>query len=402
MKIKRSFASILLAFVATAAACYGAGSGETDVDAPPWEGGTDDCLGHGCNPFAPAGQQGCQTGEKCTWIRVQETPERIGKLACAPDGTVGLGGACTFNVQDGGGGGHCEPLRDMTGYDNCAAGLYCIADVCREVCGFDGSSNAACPSDQSCTRYEDTFSNGPDDDPIAGICNPRCDPLTQTKTGTNPPETCGEGQGCYLLTSQTDTIAVCAIAGTATHNADLSGPYFANSCVPGAQPRRKDQASTTVQCGGLCRVVDVRMGVNEASEGGEVTGSTTDKDNCQATWGAAPPSDGTAGESCRYWWSREPFEALSPYSNTVGWCFKHAAFRYDTNLDLMPDTLFPRCTEVTQSDTLLPTNGQPDDLYFWCRASPPPMLAGAVYSIKKWQARIERRLDRVMDWSRVP
>lgn len=386
---KLAFATLLIAGLLVAC-----GGGDDDVNLQPDAsgdgGGGIDSGTAACNILGAPGQQGCLTGQKCTWIQVQDTPEPLGKLGCVPDGTVALAGACTVGA-----------VGETTGYDNCVAGLYCINSVCQDICGFDGSANAACQTGYNCTRYADTFANG-EDDPVAGICNPGCDPLTQIRSGSNPPAACGTNMGCYMLTSQTETIAVCASAGMVMHNTTITGPAYANSCVPGAQPRRADGTTQTVQCGGLCKMPagGVYTGMNTGSEGGEVTASTTDKDNCQASWGAAPAADGTAGEGCRYWWAREPFDALSPYSNTVGWCFKHAVFQYDTNADMTPDTAFPRCTATTAGDVLQPLNMTPDNLYFWCVESPPPMLSGAMNNIKAFHARMEPKADRLIDWSR--
>jgi hypothetical protein len=105
----------------------------------------------------------------------------------------------------------------------------------------------------------------------------------------------------------------------------------------------------------------VYQGVNVASEGGVSPYTCASK-------GAALPGDALAGESCRYWWSRESFDGLTAYSNTVGWCFKHAAFQYDTDGDNLNDAPFPRCTVVTTGD-VLPPIGNPmhnDAQYFWC------------------------------------
>lgn len=337
-----------------------------------------------CNPLGAAGQQGCAANEKCTWIRIQETPERLGRVGCVPEGDVALNGACMFG-----------PPGDTTGFDNCQAGLICNG-TCADICGFDGSAGASCAAGFNCTRYDGLFANG-EDEPVAGACNPGCDPVTQTQTVGGGP--CPGGDGCYLLTSATETIAVCANAGDVAHNADIVGGAFANSCVPGAQPRRKEPTSMTVQCGGLCNPVDVTTTTNMTSEGGaEIAGNNTAKDNCQTSWGANPPQDGTAGESCRFWWAREQFEGLSPYSNTVGWCFKHAVFQYDTDGDSMDDAPFPRCTALTTGD-VVPPIGNPmhnDAQYFWCVALPATATLGdAITSVKKWSAMREPKLDRL-------
>jgi hypothetical protein len=89
-------------------------------DAPPGIDG-DGFLGH--RPAHPAGQQGCLTGQKVAWIRIQEVPEPLGKIGCVPDGTMLDGQACAFG-----------PTGETTGHDNCAGGLICSESVCRDIC----------------------------------------------------------------------------------------------------------------------------------------------------------------------------------------------------------------------------------------------------------------------------
>lgn len=311
-----------------------------------------------CDPLAAPGAQGCAGGEKCTWVVVQDLPTPLGTTDCVPDGVQDLGNACTTG-----------PAGETTGFDDCKAGLICVAGTCADVCGFDGTPEAACESGYNCTRYAGLFANG-EEDPVAGACSPGCNPVTQQMTGGGA---CPGGQGCYLLTGQTETIAVCAGAGTLGHGELIVGTAFANSCLPGHQPRRRDGVTQDLECGALCQVIDVYSGVNEADEGGVAPYT------CAAA-GALPPADPTGGESCRYWWAREAFEGLSPYSNTVGWCFKHAGFLYDTNGDMTPDAPFPRCTALTTNDIVPPVGNPPhnDAEYFWCTALPgaPALAAG--------------------------
>jgi hypothetical protein len=305
-----------------------------------------------CDPLAAAGQQGCVAGEKCTWVVLQDTPQPLGATACAPDGVKDLGDSCTVG-QAG----------ETTGFDDCKAGLICIGGQCQDVCGFDGSPEAACTAGYNCTRYSDLFANG-SDDPIAGACAEGCNPLTQFRTSGSP---CPAGQGCYLLTSSTETIAVCAGAGTIGHGELITGTPYANSCLPGLQPRRRDGNTQDIECGALCQVTDVSMGVNEADEGGVAPYTCAAK-------GAAAPDDPVNGESCRYWWLVEPFSAtaLSPYSNTVGWCLRHAAFQYDTDGDSVPDAPIPRCVALTTGNLLPPFDHPNDALYWGCMALPEP------------------------------
>ena len=308
---------------------------------------------------------------------MQETPTEIGKLGCVPDGTVANGGACTQG-----------PVGETTGFDNCAAGNICISGVCQDICGFDNSANAACADGYSCTRYSGLFSNG-DEDPVAGACKASCNPLTQMVTGGGA---CPNGEGCYTLTSATTTVAVCAGAGNITHGQPITGTPFANSCAPGHQPRRPGPGLNTWECGALCGPADVTSTTNMTSEGG-VTPYT-----CESK-GASPPDSATAGESCRYFWAREPFDELSPFSNTLGFCWKHAIYMYDSNNDMMPDAPFPRCITLTTGDVVPPIGNPPhnDAMYFWCVAQP-TALQGAVHNVKKWFADEVGYTDRLGNW----
>ena len=303
-----------------------------------------------CDPILAAGAQGCPVGQRCTWVSSQETPTAQGELKCVTDGTFVAGATCTPSV-----GG--EP-------DRCTTGLICVAGTCQDICGFDGRAESACAVGHACTRYEGVFASG-GGDPLAGACTPTCDPLTQRRPGD---ELCPPGQGCYLVTGVAETVAVCAPVGAAGHGVDLVATPYANSCVPGAQPRRKNSASDTIECGGLCKPIDVTSTMARASEGGFAP------DSCMVRWGAAPPDHGGLGESCRYWSAREPFAALSPFSNTVGWCFKHVGFVYDPDGDGTADSQFPRCAALTEGDVVPPMGNPPhnDARYFWCLAQTTP------------------------------
>ena len=306
-----------------------------------------------CDPLAAPGAQGCSPGEKCTWINVTEMPMPLGEVGCVPDGTAPLEGACTQG-----------PVGETTGYDDCVAGLYCINSVCRDLCGFDGSPNAACAAGHSCTRYSGVFANG-DDDPTAGACIESCNPLTQL-TGSGDP--CPANEGCYLLSNTVDTVAVCAYAGSLGHGATITGPAFPNSCLPRHMPRLRTQGMNTVECGALCQPAEVYMGHNESSEEGVAPYT------CTAA-GAAPPTDPMDGEACFFWWVREPTDQVTAFSNTVGWCFRFAAFQYDSNNDMTYDAPYPRCSTLTTGDALPPLNGTSDALYFGCVELAPSLPA---------------------------
>jgi hypothetical protein len=332
-----------------------------------------------CTPWAPAGQQGCAANEKCTWVRVQTTPSVIGKLACVPDGPALAGEACSRGA-DG----------ETTGYDNCVAGNICVGisattmmGTCQDVCGFDGTATASCGSaDFACTRYRNLFANGMDT-AYAGACNPTCDPVEQTLNSNGQP--CAAGQGCYTLTSMTDTVAVCVGAGTLAHGAPIPGQASANSCLPFHSPRRTAPGAATSECGAYCvpNAAGVTEGVNEGDEGG-VAAHT-----CESL-GASPPESAGSGESCRFFWAREGFTTLSPFSNTLGFCWAHTKNWYDSNADMTGDMPTPRCVNlVAGADTLPPIstapNIVPDALYFWCTPYP-TMLQKAISHSKQYLA----------------
>ena len=349
----------------------GGTGGGADAGTP--DAGTQD-AGVACNPLAAPGLNGCSASQKCAWIVVQETPMALGQLGCVPDGTVARVGTCAQG-----------PTRPTTGYDDCAATNTCIGGRCEAICEVSGGTQCAGYGD--CTRYSGLFANEPDA-PTLGACSEGCDPLSQTRFDGG---SCGVNKGCYLLTGADTTAAICAGAGTVGHNQDITGNTFANSCVPGAMPRRKDSSSLTMQCGGLCRPADVTSTMNTSQEAG-VGG-----DNCVTRWGAAPPADATAGESCRYYWGREPFTTLSPFSNTVGWGFKHAVIQYDSDGDTTPDALVPRCAALTTGDVVPPLDGVFDALSFWCVASP-SMRGRAGGAVKPAWASEQPRLDCFGGW----
>src|SRR5262249_47297542 len=115
------------------------------ADAPTGDGPVDampDAPGTTCNPLAAAGQQGCPTGQKCTWLQVADTPNPLGRVDCVPDGNLSIGQACTQGAAG-----------ETTGYDDCVAGAICINAVCSDICGFDGSAAAACGVGEACVRY---------------------------------------------------------------------------------------------------------------------------------------------------------------------------------------------------------------------------------------------------------
>lgn len=237
------------------------------------------------------------------------------------------------------------------------------------------------------------------------MCRPSCDPLTQRRPDGSA---CAAGEGCYLLAGDLTSIAVCAAAGTIGHDEPIAGLAFANSCLPGLEPRRADQTGTAMECGALCDVEDVFVTDPADADSGprpaprpaaEVTNADAEGGRAPITCaskGAAPPDDPAAGESCRYWWARETFDELSPYSNTIGWCFEHTSYRYDSDGDQAVDAPFPRCAALSSADKVPPLASPPHDdaRYFWCKALP-AMLKTSVRRVRTFAGDAPLALDRV-------
>ncbi|MBA3541165.1 MAG: hypothetical protein H0T79_16255, partial [Deltaproteobacteria bacterium] len=97
---------------------------------------------------------------------------------------------------------------------------------------------------------------------------------------------------------------------------------------------------------------------------------------CESAGGptVAPGVAGT-GESCSFYWTRESTTNLTSFSNTVGWCFNHASWKYDPDgMDPITNTAaYPRCPTLTTGDVVPPVDPvtpQSDALYFGCTALP--------------------------------
>ena len=86
-------------------------------------------------PCAVLTGENCDPGEKCTWIHESQD---VWTVDCFTDGTEELGMPCQWGA-DG----------VWTGADNCASGLLCVDNTCRQVCALavDGcAAPASCVS----------------------------------------------------------------------------------------------------------------------------------------------------------------------------------------------------------------------------------------------------------------
>jgi hypothetical protein len=148
-------------------------------------------------------------------------------------------------------------------------------------------------------------------------------------------------------------------------------------------PRVAVQGTSVFECGALCKPADVYSDRNEAYEGGDTT--TTNWMNqpatCESAGGVSTrPEVPSTGESCRFWWVRQGGPAQDAFSNSLGFCFNHASYRYDSD-GQAPWTLttaMPRCPALTTADVFPPVDAQSrhnDAQFFGCmsmaEATPP-------------------------------
>jgi len=149
-----------------------AGGGTDDAGTPADAGGsTDAAVDAGPDPddCDPVADTGCAAGEKCSW-KVESTAPMVGRTTCVPEGTVAVGGECTWAAADAG------------GYDDCVGGSWCVGGECRPACD---ATDDTCASGSVCSEYVGSFA----DRENLGACEETCNLITQD---------CVDGEACYL------------------------------------------------------------------------------------------------------------------------------------------------------------------------------------------------------------
>jgi len=304
----------------------GTGTGGTSGTGGTGTGGTGTGgSGVSCDPIA---QTGCTSGQRCTWIF---TTSSTGHNACLADGTVSVGGACSFGA-----------VGEATGFDNCKKGTSCVGGVCKTICSPTPDS---CPTNYACDLYA-----GAPFDPSGtlmnvGFCDQTCDPVTQMRAdgaaACGSPTPGSPTLGCYGPTANGKFICAKVISLTKTQGMSAGSPPFINSCAPGFVPEAQDSSQNPAFiCTAFCRPTNTVSGSPSGAAGLPASGYT-----CPDR-GAASPNE------CRYYWAffedyTNPTFTLSPYSNTVGVCFNYMTHQYDSNGDQLPDTTDPSCTTLT-------------------------------------------------------
>jgi hypothetical protein len=368
---KLAFGALLVGLLA---ACGGGGDGNKKVVVP--DGSTVDTLDV-CNPLT---QAGCAAGEKCTWMLDALMPQYVGHIGCAPDGAAAVGDSCTYGAPG------------AAGYDNCKKGSVCGnyrggTGVCKAICDQQGGQ-PACDAQHVCVTYSGLFSTGDTTPPAGGVCDLACDPLTDNDfdgaaaASTKTTMTCGTaaGVGCYgypsfgtpPATGWSCTNDINAMESqptglrhrvqcTETNNCADPGPtIYVNSCNQGYLPLLRESTTvSTAICTALCRPQTCYMGNCGTANINRIgVSNATEKNGCKSvdrvgsfqtnstdTIGTTVYE--TGGEHCRYIWSFEIDDQMnflrSPTSDTVGFCFDHDKYEYDSNADNMADSKYPNC-----------------------------------------------------------
>jgi hypothetical protein len=311
----------------------------------------DSSIGSGssatCDPIAQTGCSG--STPRCTWI--QDTAS-VGHVGCEAAGTVALGGACSAGSA-------------LPAFDDCDAGLICIGGKCETICD-NNAGGSACGSGYACGIYSGLFEvNGAF---VAGACDKTCDPLTDNsfgngsdgiplKTGT----TCGSNQGCYgFPSSDANNLTHFTCSGEVNPNlvnrdpctmADNCAPdsssVYLNGCAQGYIPLLNDMSigTTTAVCIAYCAPQNCYQG-NCGSDNNAQVGSAGHacllSDIRNNTMGEPLPSGSAASSnSCIYSWVFEEngsgVIADSQYDDTLGFCYDHTKYRYDSNNNGMID-----------------------------------------------------------------
>lgn len=319
-------------FAGLLAACGGGGEKPVRL--------TDSSIPDGTSVCSPLTQAGCAAGEKCAWIEDQANPP-IGHIGCAADGTVAAGGACTVGAPG------------ATGYSNCVKGTECVAGTCKSICDHQGGA-PKCGAEYSCSRYDGLFESG--EVTVAGVCDPKCDPLTQELlVGTNK-AACGSTNpamptaGCFTFDGIDYT---CAPVGMSTlaltdrqpARGPASGGAYVNGCAPGFLPFfREMTGSTTTVCAGMCAPLKTDNTLRANVIGSDAvpaklpTKAAPVAGDAQCIPGEkgfyAPGANFATAQNCLFMW---PFNVengmlpATPYNDNLGICFaaKNAIYTYD-------------------------------------------------------------------------
>lgn len=159
--------------------------------------------------------EGCEAGEKCTFVYV-DPEQAFGRSACVPDdGMLEIGDDCELSA--------------LGVADGCRAGSMCLRGKCTEICSVDPDDLSECSPGTVCGRFSSIFNDQVNEN--IGLCSPTCNAVFQS---CEDPE-----QGCFLL--DTTGLASCTRvpqeASTRFQDDECYGPgaglCYRNGCARG-------------------------------------------------------------------------------------------------------------------------------------------------------------------------
>jgi hypothetical protein len=322
------------------------------------------------------GYDNCDKGLVCGNYRGGHCPP-TGARACTKSADCNPGELCNDD--------NLCATRCLT--DNDCNGATCLenTDICKPICDqLENAGNAACDTAHACVIYSGLFSTGDTTPPAAGVCDLKCDPFADNdfdgsgtvsaKTGT----TCAANQGCYGYPSY-GTAPKTAFTCTRDINRSVAQPLglrhrvqctednkcaapgpkvFTNSCNQGYLPllRESTTVSTTI-CVALCDPLSCyngNCGTQDVNRVGRAPNRCNANDRLGMTFNQGTLSDPHPnGEECEYLWRREydtmtKTYLLSDHKDTVGICFDHSQYQYDSDGDNTADTTLPPCGALVQ------------------------------------------------------
>ena len=319
-----------------------------------------------CNPLT---QAGCAAGEKCTWLLDALMPQYVGHIGCAPDGTGNSGDSCMYGAPG------------ATGYDACKKGTVCGnyrggTGICKQICDQQGGM-PTCDAQHVCVTYSGLFTTGDTTPAAGGVCDLACDPITDNDfdgsgtTSTKTTATCGNNAavGCYgypsfgtppatgwsctndinSMEAQPTGLRHRVQCVEANNCADPGPTIYVNSCNQGYLPLLRESTTvSTAICTALCKPQNCFTGGTCGANNVNRLGATGQACKGPDRVGAFDvQNDADGGEHCRYIWSFEIDDQgnflRSPTSDTMGFCFDHGKYQYDSNGDNMPDMALPNC-----------------------------------------------------------
>jgi len=344
------------------AACGGSTTPKIKLDGSNGSGsGSDGGTPAKCNILT---QTGCNAGEKCSWVHLQTMPTSVSDVECAPDGTVAVGGTCSYGMP---------PM----GWDNCKSGGVCEGGVCKAICDQQGGA-PMCDATHSCQVYAGFL--GPEGSEAAGVCDPTCNPLDDNSFGSGSAgsgSACAAGEGCYGFWSSTaishfscastpphgvsppppgsTTLFHRAACATASGCANSGGTPYLNGCASGYMPEITDDMAgmNSFVCIAFCKPADCSNGACGANAAQRVGASPH---RCTQADAAGTFNGAVNGDQCVYgWWFEVGSDGKvlkSNFSDTTGFCLDHTKYHLADATGMMVTTdAWPACSTLPLTAT---------------------------------------------------